>query len=75
MSGIFSAAHIAGENDWNFFAPAGENSARLFADPTDQNEAASHARRLMFCFSYRPMLASRSAMPEDLMNAKIEPMS
>ena len=69
------AAHVAGENDWNFFAPAGANSARLFTGQTDQNEAASYARRLMFRFSYRPMLASRSAMPVDLMNVKIAPMS
>ena len=74
-SGIFSAAHVAGENDWNFFAPAGANSARLFTDQTDQNEAASIARRLIFCFSYRPMLARKSAMPEDLMNAKIDAKS
>ena len=28
-SGIFSAVHAAGENDWNFFASADANSARL----------------------------------------------
>ena len=28
LSGIFSAAHVAGENDWTFFAPAGANSTR-----------------------------------------------
>ena len=27
---IFFAAHVAEENDWTFFAPAGANSTRFF---------------------------------------------
>ena len=27
---IFFAAHVAEENDWTFFAPAGANSMRFF---------------------------------------------
>ena len=30
MCRIFFAAHVAEENDWTFFAPAGANSMRFF---------------------------------------------
>ena len=51
------------------------SAAKLYEVFGYAEKAASIARRLMFRFSHRPMLASRSAMPVDLMNVKIAPMS
>jgi len=48
LSGIFSAAHVAGENDFTLFAACGRQTLRGFFDKL---KTAKHDRASLFLFA------------------------
>ena len=55
-SGIFSAVHAAGENDRNFFAPAGANSARLLERSSRAGRPGAGRKSFLYIYCTAYML-------------------